>query len=78
MFCSICFNEIPSINGWDSGNNANPVNMGRCCNACDNNVVIPARINMMTRRIPNEQYMEMLREQFNVLQNMLTPVASAE
>ena len=31
MLCSICFNEIPKVGDWDSGNNAYPVNHGRCC-----------------------------------------------
>jgi hypothetical protein len=64
MLCSICFNDIPSVNGWDSGNNAAPVNHGRCCNDCDNNIVIPARINMMVRKVSNETFMAMQREQF--------------
>jgi predicted aldo/keto reductase-like oxidoreductase len=75
MLCSICFNDIPSVQGWDSGNNADPINMGRCCNKCDNNVVIPARLTMMTRRISNEQYREMQRLQFEALREIFEPVA---
>lgn len=46
MKCSICFNEIEKeSNGWAGGNNAAPVNEGRCCDTCNRNVVIPARIN---------------------------------
>jgi hypothetical protein len=37
--CSICF--LPFIE-W--GNNAQPVNDGRCCNDCNWNVVLPARL----------------------------------
>jgi len=37
--CSICQRDI---NGY--GNNAWPVNEGRCCNDCNTTVVIPARI----------------------------------
>lgn len=48
MLCSICFNEIPVVNGWAEGNNADPVNPGRCCHDCDAQVVIPARIRLMT------------------------------
>ena len=71
MLCSICFNDIPSVNGWDSGNNAAPINHGRCCNDCDNNIVIPARLNMMMRKISNETVMKMQREQFESMQRML-------
>lgn len=38
--CSICGKEITD----EFSNNAQPVNDGRCCNACNRNVVIPARI----------------------------------
>lgn len=37
--CSICGKEY---SGW--GNNAEPVNSGRCCDDCNNNAVIPARL----------------------------------
>ena len=70
MLCSICFNDIPSVNGWDSGNNAFPVNHGRCCNDCDNNVVIPARLTMMVRKISNETLQAMQREQFESMQRL--------
>lgn len=63
MLCSICFNEIPAVGTWTEGNNAEPVNMGRCCNDCDNSVVIPARLNSMMRKVPHHTYVEMLREQ---------------
>lgn len=39
--CSICGDKYY---GW--GNNAWPINPGRCCNACDETVVIPQRIEM--------------------------------
>ena len=41
--CSICNNEINDR----FGNNAQPVNNGRCCNDCNSTVVIPARIKEM-------------------------------
>lgn len=63
MLCSICFNEIPAVGDWTTGNNAQPVNFGRCCNKCDNEVVIPARITLITDRVPNDVQMEMIREQ---------------
>lgn len=37
--CSICFRKF-----LEYGNNAWPVNLGICCNNCDDNIVIPARI----------------------------------
>jgi hypothetical protein len=37
--CSICGLEYRGF-----GNNADPINDGRCCDKCDNAVVIPARI----------------------------------
>ena len=43
--CSICGQEYQ---GW--GNNAYPINSGRCCNVCNDNHVIPARIAQMYRR----------------------------
>lgn len=45
MNCSICDKEIPvKEGGWDSGNNAQPINDGRCCDECNMNVVIPERL----------------------------------
>ena len=38
--CSICGEEYE---GFD--NNAWPINDGRCCDACNGNLVIPARMN---------------------------------
>jgi hypothetical protein len=73
MLCSICFNDIPSVNGWDSGNNAAPVNHGRCCNTCDNNIVFPARLNMMMRGVSNETFVAMQREQFESLRQVVAP-----
>ena len=37
--CSICGRPFTEY-----GNNAEPVNDGRCCDRCDNQFVIPARI----------------------------------
>ena len=42
--CSICGKEYT---GW--GNNAWPVNEGRCCDACNWNYVIPARLTEMSK-----------------------------
>ena len=48
MGCAICGNEIQTTGlGWDEGNNAEPVVMnGRCCDACDTTVVLPARLEL--------------------------------
>jgi hypothetical protein len=45
MKCSICEKEIPvKEGGWSQGNNAEPVNDGRCCDKCNMDVVIPERL----------------------------------
>ena len=42
--CSICGGVIGiEYNGWAGGHNAEPVNDGRCCGACNSSVVIPHR-----------------------------------
>ena len=40
--CSICGKPYT---GW--GNNAEPVNDGRCCDMCNTTVVIPARLKQL-------------------------------
>jgi hypothetical protein len=43
--CSICSQPITEqLNGWTDGHNAQPVNDGRCCQDCNDSVVIPIRI----------------------------------
>ncbi len=50
MDCSICQGHIPmEPNGWMEGNNAQPVNDGRCCNLCNWTDVIPARLGLPRR-----------------------------
>jgi hypothetical protein len=44
FICSICQRACEGF-----GNNAEPVNDGRCCDRCDNEIVIPARIRQMQR-----------------------------
>lgn len=45
LICSICDEPIrPNWHGWAGGNNAEPLNSGRCCDDCNAMVVIPARI----------------------------------
>lgn len=39
--CSICFTKYEEF-----GNNAWPINLGTCCDKCNNSLVIPARINL--------------------------------
>tara|TARA_R110001606_G_C15133478_1_gene623668 strand:+ start:113 stop:295 length:183 start_codon:yes stop_codon:yes gene_type:complete len=48
--CSICNGYIKPLKdeegevAWYWGNNAEPVNSGRCCDDCNWKVVIPARL----------------------------------
>ena len=42
--CCICGKEFEGF-----GNNAEPVKSGRCCDTCDQTVVIPRRIRDMLR-----------------------------
>ena len=45
MNCSICEEKIIADPfGWEGGNNAEPINDGKCCWQCDINVVLPARL----------------------------------
>jgi len=50
MKCSICKKKIlPNIHGWDGGNNAQPINDGRCCDDCNLKYVIPERIRRINK-----------------------------
>lgn len=49
FICSICQRLIAG----SYGNNAEPVNDGRCCDSCDSLVVIPARLRQMARADPD-------------------------
>lgn len=44
--CSICGYKIEPhpLSGWAEGHNADPVNSGRCCDNCNETVVVPKRI----------------------------------
>lgn len=46
LICSICGEPIVPhpLSGWAGGNNAMPINAGRCCEDCDWMYVIPERI----------------------------------
>jgi hypothetical protein len=52
--CSICFGplEPDKTKPWQGGNNAQPVNDGRCCDSCNWTVVIPARMRRMDKGLP--------------------------
>ena len=56
IICSICNEPIPTTwYGWSEGNNAEPINDGRCCDKCDATVVIPKRIEMLILTERQEQ-----------------------
>ena len=48
--CCICNGYIKPMKDsrgkivWDQGYNAYPIKEGRCCSACDKNLVTPARL----------------------------------
>ena len=44
--CSICGKEYEGM-----GNNAQPINNGRCCSECNRTVVVPFRLKMMFKAI---------------------------
>jgi len=50
MKCCICGSEIMrEANGWDQGNNAQPIMDGRCCNSCNWSIVIPVRLGAVVK-----------------------------
>lgn len=49
-YCSICGKPYEGY-----GNNANPVNDGRCCNECNTKIVVPRRIQDHINRKENEE-----------------------
>jgi len=45
--CSICQDPIEmNWMGWADGHNAMPVNDGRCCDRCNDSIVLHARIEL--------------------------------
>ena len=50
MKCVICKSEIEKhytsegVLHWDKGNNAMPIADGKCCDKCDNDIVLPHRL----------------------------------
>lgn len=68
MKCSICDKEIEQrkdYNGkvyWSEGNNADPIKDGRCCDACDCMIVIPARMGITNINVAVSIGSSLLRE----------------
>ena len=54
MKCSICKNKIKKVRGWDKGHNAMPVNDGRCCDKCNEEVVLVKRFEVMGLGHPDD------------------------
>ena len=46
MKCCLCKKQIEVKGTWTSGNNANPIKNGRCCDLCNATKVIPTRFNL--------------------------------
>ena len=48
--CSICGGHIKPLRDkkgkvvWQHGNNAQPINDGNCCDACEKDLMIPERL----------------------------------
>lgn len=55
MICSICENPIEVVGTWELGGDAWPVTDGRCCNTCDETVVLTARLQDMMKRRKKEE-----------------------
>jgi hypothetical protein len=53
MFCSICGELNEKWPGGFYGNNAEPINDGRCCDWCNGNRVLPARIKLIQQKTAN-------------------------
>ena len=56
MKCTICGLEIKTDSDgiWDGGHNAEPINEGRCCEKCNNTVVLPMRLRQFEARRQEE------------------------
>jgi len=54
MKCCLCEQEIVAdANGWEGGHNPDPFvknESDRCCGECNDRVVVPARILMLSRK----------------------------
>lgn len=50
LICCICNKPIPAKGSWKLGNNPEPyATEGRCCDRCDQEVVIPMRLVAMSK-----------------------------
>jgi len=59
--CSICGQTIGTdLNGWAGGHNAEPVTSGRCCEPCNLDMVLPARL--LQHRFSVDQIGELQKE----------------
>lgn len=47
MKCCLCSGEIEKRMDWEKGNNALPIEDGRCCDVCNETKVLPERIRRM-------------------------------
>ena len=58
MKCTICGLEIKTDSDgiWSGGHNAEPINEGRCCEKCNDTVVLPMRLRQFEARRKNELY----------------------
>ena len=53
--CSICGKQIKAKGTWIQGNNAWPINDGRCCDSCNETKVIPSRLANYMNKIKNDK-----------------------
>ena len=58
--CSICLKPYEGF-----GNNAYPVNEGRCCDECNRNVVLPVRMRRMSDAEFSKGAEKLMRELFD-------------
>ena len=49
--CCICGGDIEVHGTWTKGHNAQPAADGRCCDACNWDVVMPMRMEAIARRM---------------------------
>ena len=63
MKCSICEDNLEEqehpITGeifWNKGHNAEPINDGRCCDICNDTIVIARRMKIMGMDIDLREY----------------------
>ena len=49
MKCCLCGKDIEAKGAWTLGNNAQPLDKGRCCDQCNTEKVIPVRIELIRK-----------------------------